>query len=68
VEGGWMFFGLSSHISKLVNIQMSFNRPLEQYFYDPKSAKVHWNKNVIFGVTCQAVRLGGSFVTIMNAG
>jgi len=41
VVGGWVFFGLSEHFSKLANIQMSFNRPLEQHFYDPKSAKVN---------------------------
>ena len=41
VAGVWMFFGLSGHLSKLANIQMSFNRPLEQHFYDPKCAKVN---------------------------
>ena len=39
--GGWMFFVLSDHFSKLANIQMPFNRPLESYFCDPESAKVY---------------------------
>ena len=41
VVGGRMFFGLSGHFSKLANIQIPDNRPLEQHFYDPKSAKVN---------------------------
>ena len=36
-----MFFGLSDQYSKLANIQMPFNRPLEQHFDDPKIAKVN---------------------------
>jgi len=31
---------------KLHNIQMSFNRPFERYFSDPKSAKVKWIENI----------------------
>ena len=40
VVGGWIFFGFWEHFSKLANIQMSFNRPIERHFYDPKSAEV----------------------------
>ena len=36
-----MFFELSAPFSKLANIQIADHRPLEQHFYDPKSAKVH---------------------------